>query len=173
MVGQHLLVCSIGNPAPYENTLHSAGHIVLSALARVLSYKFEKARGQSGSQVSVGQDYILWKSGSLMNVSGTAVAQAWKFYGGKQLVVLHDELELPLGNFRVKSGKSSAKGHNGLKSILIKDYTRIGIGIGRPISRDSDLVAAYVLRKIKGYERATLEACASKVLEELQKISLG
>ncbi|POS84791.1 hypothetical protein EPUL_003646 [Erysiphe pulchra] len=171
MAGQHLLVCSIGNPAPYENTLHSAGHVVLSALARMLSYSFEKTRGQNGSQVSIGHDFILWRSGSYMNVSGPAVAKAWKLYGGKKLVILHDELELPLGNVKVTSGRSSAKGHNGLKSMLTKDYTRIGIGIGRPSSRESDLVAAYVLRKIQGYERSKFEACASKVLEELQKIS--
>lgn len=171
MATKHLLVCSIGNPAPYDNTLHSAGHVVLSALANMLSYKFEKTRGQNGSHVSIGQDYVLWRSGSYMNVSGPAVAKAWKFYGGKKLVILHDELELPLGIIKSISGQSSAKGHNGLKSMLIKDYTRIAIGIGRPSSRESGLVAAYVLRKIQGHERSKFEACASKVLEELQKIS--
>ncbi|RKF79847.1 Peptidyl-tRNA hydrolase [Golovinomyces cichoracearum] len=170
MGGSHILVCSIGNPAPYARTLHSAGHVVLSALASMLSYKIEKARSGGGSLVYVGQEFVLWQSGSFMNVSGTAVAKAFKIYGGRQLVVLHDEMELPLGRVKVTSGHASAKGHNGLRSMTTKDYTRIGIGIDRPLSRESDVVAAYVLRKMQGHERAKIEASAVTVLEELRRL---
>lgn len=162
------MVCSIGNPAPYAKTLHSAGHVVLSALASMLSYKLEKAN--SGSLVSVGQEFVLWQSGSFMNVSGAAVAKASKIYGGRKLVVLHDEMELPLGRVKVASGNASAKGHNGLRSMMTKDYIRIGIGIDRPLSREPDVVAAYVLRKMQGQERAKIEASAFTVLEELRRL---
>ncbi|TQS37280.1 hypothetical protein Golomagni_02254 [Golovinomyces magnicellulatus] len=154
MGGSHILVCSIGNPAPYARTLHSAGHVVLSALATMLSYKFEKAQSGGGSLVSVG----------------AAVAKASKIYGGRKLVVLHDELELPLGRVKVTSGHASAKGHNGLRSMMTKDYIRIGIGIDRPLSREPDVVAAYVLRKMKGNERIKIEASAFTALEELRKL---
>jgi PTH1 family peptidyl-tRNA hydrolase len=102
-----------------------------------------------------------------MNISGAALAVAWKAFNSQaggglepKLVVLHDELELPLGQAKTKPGSQSPKGHNGLKSIrdLMRgvDYTRIGLGIGRPTSRDPDVVAGYVLRKMSPAEKAAL-----------------
>ncbi|KAI1005805.1 hypothetical protein K3495_g2419 [Podosphaera aphanis] len=162
-----LLVCSIGNPAPYTNTFHSAGHVVLAAIARTLGYTFQKGRGGT---VALGSEFILWQSHAYMNVSGPAVALARKQYGGRRLVVVHDEMELALGQVRVVEGRASAKGHNGLKSMLTKDYTRIGVGIGRPMSRESHVVAAYVLGKMRPEQRAKIEGCAGRVLEELRKM---
>lgn len=94
-----------------------------------------------------------------------------------RLVIVHDELELGLGQVKVKMGSASAKGHNGLKSIngLLKgsEYTRIGVGIGRPESRDPDTVANYVLRRMSGVERGKIEGSAGRVLEELRRLSEG
>lgn len=128
-----------------------------------------------------------------MNISGPAVAGAWKTFlsstsssssagrangqlaGEPRLVVLHDELEAPLGAVRVRPGDVSPKGHNGLKSI--RDampgarYTRIGIGIGRPESRSADVVAGYVLRKMSREERGRIEAAVGGVVEELRRLS--
>jgi PTH1 family peptidyl-tRNA hydrolase len=116
-----------------------------------------------------------------MNVSGVGVAAAWRQFvkesRGEQtkLVVVHDELELPLGQVKVRSGLASAKGHNGLKSIkqMLPDvaYTRIGVGIGRPESREPAVVAGYVLRKMTGTERGKVEGCAGKVEAELRKLA--
>lgn len=115
-----------------------------------------------------------------MNVSGSGVAAAWRQFledGGAEarLVVVHDELELGLGEVRVRDGNLSAKGHNGLKSIKEAlrgaEYTRIGVGIGRPQSRDADAVAAYVLKKMSGVERSRIESCVGKVEGELRKMS--
>jgi PTH1 family peptidyl-tRNA hydrolase len=176
-----LLVCSIGNPSPYLNTLHSAGHTVLTSLAASLSHpSFQKSRAYGNGLVSAGPIYTLWQSSSLMNVSGTGVAAAWRQFlkdGGAKarLIVVHDELELGLGEIRVRSGNLSAKGHNGLKSIkeVLRgvEYTRIGVGIGRPQSRDPDAVATYVLRKMSSVERSKIEGCGGKVEEELRKMS--
>ncbi|KUJ13124.1 peptidyl-tRNA hydrolase [Mollisia scopiformis] len=179
-----LLVCSIGNPGSYLNTLHSAGHSVLSVVASALSYPpFQKSRAFGNGLVSAGSKFTLWQSTSLMNVSGAGVASAWRQFQKEsrgesiRLVVVHDELELGLGQVKVKSGSASAKGHNGLKSIngLLKgsDYTRIGVGIGRPESRDSDAVASYVLRKMNGAEKSKIEGSAGKVVEELRRLSEG
>lgn len=115
-----------------------------------------------------------------MNVSGSGVSAAWKQFlkdgqADARLVVVHDELELALGEVRVRNGNLSPKGHNGLKSIkeVLRgaEYTRIGVGIGRPQSRDAGAVASYVLRKMSGVERAKIEGCAGKVVEELRKLS--
>jgi PTH1 family peptidyl-tRNA hydrolase len=177
-----LLVCSIGNPGQYIGTLHSAGHTVLSTLAFALSYpSFQKSRAYGNGLVSSGSDITLWQSSSLMNVSGVGVATAWRQFVKEsrgedtRLVVVHDELELPLGQVKVRSGLASPKGHNGLKSIKQTlpgvDYTRIGVGIGRPESREPDIVAAYVLRKMSGSEKMKVEGCVGKVEAELRKLA--
>ncbi|KAK0121528.1 aminoacyl-tRNA hydrolase [Cadophora gregata] len=179
-----LLVCSIGNPGPYINTLHSAGHTVLSALASSLSYpSFQKSRAYANGLISIGSDFTLWQSASLMNVSGPSVASAWRQFQKEsrgedtRLVVVHDELEIALGQVKVRPGTASAKGHNGLKSIGEslggKDYMRIGVGIGRPESRDKRDVADYVLKKMSMLERGKIEGAAGKVEMELRRLSQG
>lgn len=94
-----------------------------------------------------------------------------------KLVVIHDELELPMGKIKVKNGSASAKGHNGLKSIAEKlkgvEYTRIGVGIGRPVSREPDEVAAYVLRAMKAPEKSILEGCVGNIQQELSRLRAG
>ncbi|KFY25913.1 hypothetical protein V493_04370, partial [Pseudogymnoascus sp. VKM F-4281 (FW-2241)] len=99
-----LLVASIGNPAPYLNTLHSAGHTVLRALTNPLSTPpLLKSRAHANGLLAHSPTHpiTLWHSTSMMNVSGPAVATAWKAfqreYPGAGLVVLHDELESALG----------------------------------------------------------------------------
>ncbi|KAI9850484.1 MAG: aminoacyl-tRNA hydrolase [Thelocarpon superellum] len=210
-------VASIGNPAPYTHTLHSAGHTVLHALRVQLSFPPlaptpRRSGADGGLRTSTPDSPItLWQSRSLMNDSGRGVKAAWEHYrrenhaslpfstatrhndelnngedeeGEEQimLVVLHDELEAPLGKIKVRrpaSGKKggggggSARGHNGLKSILagLPDlrFTRIGVGIGRPTSRDPDDVARYVLRKMTAAEKETLEGpVAGLVLQALR-----
>ena len=130
--------------------------------------------------MSAGEEFTLWQSSSQMNISGVGVAAAWRQFvkdsRGEEakLVVVHDELELALGQVKVKSGSASPKGHNGLKSIKEAlrgmEYTRIGVGIGRPESRDPDVVAGYVLRKMSGPEKAKIEGCVGKVEVELRRL---
>ena len=117
-----------------------------------------------------------------MNVSGPAVATAWKVFLRElpneerpraKLVVVHDELEIPLGKIKVKSG-GSAKGHNGLKSCVSSlggmQFMRIGVGIGRPESRESRDVAAYVLRKMTAVELQKVEDVVGEVVDALVKM---
>lgn len=122
----------------------------------------------------------MWQSPSLMNVSGPAVASAWRAFlkeGGEEvphLVVLHDEMETGLGKLRVRPGTNSPKGHNGLKSIKGSlaglQYTRIGLGIGRPVSREPDEVARFVLRKWTQQEREALLGSVGSVADEITKM---
>lgn len=117
-----------------------------------------------------------------MNISGPGVAAAWKRFkteagtAGTGLVIVHDELELEMGQVKVRDGQASAKGHNGLKDIQrvvqgqgVK-WWRIGVGIGRPESRERGDVSAYVLRKVQGTERRKLEGCVGVVEKELRRL---
>lgn len=183
-----LLICSVGNPgSAYANTMHSAGHTVLKKLAERLEFQpYQKSRPHGSGLVSkplgpADSDWTLWQSTSLMNVSGKGVKAAhntWaqdKADGEAKLVIVHDELEKPLGavNLNVRQG-ASAKGHNGLKSIMSSignvPFVRIGIGIGRPVSREPKDVANYVMRKMTPVERAKIEGCVDEVIAKLKEL---
>ena len=99
---------------------------------------------------------------SYMNILGKNVKQALSTFKipKENIIVIHDDLEQKLGKYRIVKG-TSFKGHNGLKSISehmggYKDFTRIGIGIDRPIDRDPSSVANYVLSNFSVEEMETL-----------------
>lgn len=190
----HLLIASLGNPAPYHNTRHSAGHILLKSLASHLNAPPpHKSREYGGPVTSTttesGTNWTLFQSPSLMNVSGPAVLKAFKTFTSQYsrfpdyecgLVILHDELELDSGKAKVKRGEGSAKGHNGIKSIqqslqgaglteyLGSRFVKVGVGIGRPVSRDRDEVSGYVLGQLSGGERTKIEGAAEGVVHLLE-----
>ena len=129
-----------------------------------------------------------------MNASGPAVASAWRTFlksaqssdveGARdraRLIVLHDELELDLGKVKLRKPGGSMKGHNGLKSIAgvgnavggKEGWWRIGVGIGRPDSREKGDVSNYVLRKMMPVEIEKIQGAAEEVMEELVKLRDG
>lgn len=116
-----------------------------------------------------------------MNVSGKNLARAWREFArekeGARLVVVHDELEAGLGKVSVRGGEASAKGHNGIKSVQGSlggmKWWRVGVGIGRPESREGDVVARYVLRKMNGGEMKAMERACGGVVEALREIAEG
>ncbi|KAK4548438.1 hypothetical protein LTR36_009348 [Oleoguttula mirabilis] len=185
-----LLICSVGNPgATYANTLHSAGHSVVNRLAAHLGYtQFHKERELGNGLVShppitaSSGDWTLWQSTSYMNESGKGVRAAYTAWSKKipvgeegRLVVIYDELEKPLGVVTVRTARgASAKGHNGLKSIMsvLHDtpFARIGVGIGRPVSRDSNEVARYVLKKMTPVEKEKIDGCVEEVVKKLKQL---
>jgi PTH1 family peptidyl-tRNA hydrolase len=204
-----LLVASIGNPgAQYANTLHSAGHTILNIIReRGMYHPFRKGmeglvstpdttrftlgitgfRKDGTRGLAPGEDdFTLWQSTKLMNVSGPSVGKAWRAFAIQQqnqkglkgrLVVVHDELEAPLGSVKIKEGTASPRGHNGLKSVQASmggtNWWRVGVGIGRPESRDPAVVSKYVLRKMTYTEQKAMEDAAFEVLVALRKISEG
>lgn len=173
--------------AQYALTLHSAGHIVLDAVRMTLRYPewrphlggllstlTEASRQRwtllKGVQKNLPRseyedDWTFWKSGTLMNVSGPAVKRCWKTWQAEwelrkkigKLIVVHDELESEFGVVKMREGNSSARGHNGIKSVQAAmggvPFTRIAVGIGRPESREREVVAEYVLRKMNGKQQ--------------------
>lgn len=189
-----LLICSIGNPGTaYANTLHSAGHTVLNKLAEHLNYSgFRKDKTLGNGLVSrplttAENDWTLWQSTAYMNDSGKGVRAAYQAWNKTlpadgppgRLIIVHDELEKPLGAVTVKTKQgASAKGHNGLKSIMgllgnNTPFDRVGVGIGRPVSREPDEVARYVLKKMDPIERKAIDDAAEQVLAQLKGLQAG
>lgn len=134
------IVAGLGNPGPtYQWTRHNAGFLFLDRLAHLESISIVKKSfsGCSGEVNFGGQRLILLKPQTFMNLSGMSVMQALQFYKLplSQLIVIHDELDLPFGSVRFKNGGGHG-GHNGLRSIMDTlgkgDFTRLRIGIGKP-----------------------------------------
>lgn len=163
------LIVGLGNPGEeYAGTRHNAGFQSLDALASEIRANYWK--NECGSLAAAkernGQNVILAKPQSFMNLSGTPTSQLMKKHSVAidHLIVIHDDLDIPSGTIRVKSGGGHG-GHNGLRSIIdklgTKDFTRVKIGIGRPPGRMP--VVDYVLQRPRGdqmieFEEAALQA---------------
>ena len=138
------LVVGLGNPGrEHEATRHNAGFWWVDRLAARAGSRLRpesRFHGHVGKLVDTGRECWLLKPGTYMNVSGRAVQALTQFYkiGPGDMLVVHDELDLPPGEVKLKKGGGSA-GHNGLKDIaahLGQDFWRLRIGIGRPVERE-------------------------------------
>jgi peptidyl-tRNA hydrolase, PTH1 family len=163
------LVVGLGNPGPtYAGNRHNVGAMVLDVLAGRVggSFKSHRARaavleGRLGVLAggAPGPRVVLAKPSSYMNESGGPVSALLKFYKVEpdQLVVVHDEIDIPHAELRVKLGGGEG-GHNGLRSISrsigTRDYLRVRVGVGRPPGRQDP--ADFVLRDFSGTERKDL-----------------
>jgi PTH1 family peptidyl-tRNA hydrolase len=166
----------LGNPGPeYADTRHNAGFRLADRLAERWGLgpfrRGERARETSG--VVAGTPVKLLKPQTYMNRSGAAVAPLRalpNFDPAQHLLVLVDEVALPLGKFRLR-GAGSAGGHNGLKSIegglQRQDYPRLRIGVGPKPSEIADL-ADYVLAEFTPQERETLESLLDPMAEAVE-----
>ena len=169
------LIVGLGNPGErYAATRHNAGAMVIEELTARLGTKLKSHR--SGCLVAEGlvegEKVVAARPTSYMNESGRPVRQLADFYKtppGK-VIVVHDELDIPFGDIRVKEGGGTA-GHNGLKSIAshlaTKDFPRIRFGIGRP--RGGDAVD-YVLQRFSGSERKELPELLTRSVEVVERI---
>ncbi len=146
------LVCGLGNPgARYRNTRHNVGFAVCERLAAQLGTSFTQAKFSSEiTRGRVGQDAVLlMKPQTFMNKSGRAVAPAMSFFkiAPPDLLVIHDDADLPAGKILIKKGGGTA-GHKGLNSIRnflgSADFDRLRYGVGRPENPRIDL-SDYVL----------------------------
>ena len=135
------LIVGLGNPGPeYEATPHNAGFLAIDRLATVCGVTVNNRRGraQTARAKLAGQDILLAKPETFMNLSGLAVAALLKDLElgtpATDLIVLYDELAFPLGQFRIAE-RGSANGHNGVKSILSSigtdEWIRVRLGVGK------------------------------------------
>ncbi|SHO55814.1 aminoacyl-tRNA hydrolase [Vibrio quintilis] len=160
------LLVGLANPGPeYARTRHNAGAWIIEELARVhhVVLKNEsKFYGLTGRVIVHNQDLRLLIPTTFMNLSGKAIAALAKFYQIKpeEIMVAHDELDLPPGVAKFKMGGGHG-GHNGLKDTISKlgnnkEFYRLRVGIGHPGHRDQ--VTGYVLGKAPQKEQECLDA---------------
>lgn len=144
------IIAGLGNPgSKYQWTRHNAGFLFLDRIASLngLSVIRKQFGGLTAELERKGVRLVLLKPQTFMNLSGRAIIPAMQFYKLKpeQLIVVHDEIDLPLGSARLKTGGGHG-GQNGLRSIMEQlgngNFTRLRLGIGRPIHGD---VTNYVL----------------------------
>ena len=166
------LIVGLGNPGDkYDGTRHNAGFLAVDALAdrdhfAVNRVKFKALTAQAEAG---GQGVLVMKPTTYMNLSGEAVGEAARFYklSPDHVLVISDDVDLPLGKLRIRTG-GSAGGHNGLKSIIqhlgTDQFPRLKVGVGGKPDPDYDL-ADWVLGKFRGEDR--------KVMDEAVKRAAG
>lgn len=173
-----LLIVGLGNPGrEYEKHRHNVGVVVADALHR--RYGFSSWRRRFRSDVAEGSiggvKATLMKPLTYMNESGRAVGEAMRFHKLEpgDVLVIHDELDLPPGKVKVKIGGGGA-GHNGIRSVtghLGPEYRRLRIGIGHPGHRD--LVSSYVLRDFPKGDAEWLDPLIAAVVENAPLLAAG
>ncbi len=165
-----LLFVGLGNPGDqYAGTRHNIGFMAVEAIAKhhgIAPWR-RKFQGVAVEGNIGGDKVLLLLPGTYMNESGRAVAEAMQFYkiALRDIVVFHDELDLPAAKLRMKLGGGNA-GHNGLRSIsahIGNDYRRVRLGIGHP--GDKKLGAAYVLQSFAKSEWSWVEALCDTVAD--------
>ncbi len=167
------LIVGLGNPGPkYVWTRHNAGFIVLDRFAHLNGIPVTKKNfsGLYGEGNFRGNRLLLLKPQTFMNLSGRAVAEALRFHKltPKDLLVIHDDLDIPFGQIKLKEGGGHG-GHNGLRSLHQElgtgDYTRLRIGIGRPGRGD---MADYVLSNFGKEEMTSLPQLVDGIVDGLE-----
>jgi PTH1 family peptidyl-tRNA hydrolase len=176
MTGDRWLIAGLGNPGPgYAGHRHNAGYLTADVLAERAGARFKagKFRGLAADGRLAGRSVTIIKPLTFMNESGGPVASVSGFYklAPGQLVVIHDELDLPFGSVRLKMGGGD-NGHNGLRSVTARlgtrDYYRARIGIGRPPGRMDP--AVYVLRDFSAPERAELPLVLGRAADAVEML---
>jgi len=177
------LIIGLGNPGKrYEPTRHNIGFMALDVLAAQseITLKQKSFNALWGKGTIAGNSVILAEPQTFMNLSGTAVRQLQSFFKTdiSNLIVIHDDLDLPFGAVRLKVGGGTA-GHKGLASIDsnlgTSEFMRVRLGIGKPV--DKSRIEGYVLEPFRKEEQIVLpellqwaaDAGAEIVLNGLQK----
>lgn len=174
------LITGLGNPGPeYENTPHNAGFWFVDTVARHYNAVFKsekKFHGQVAKFQHAGQDVWLLKPETFMNLSGQSVQALARFFkiGIDNILVAHDDLDLPPGTVRLKQGGGHG-GHNGLRDIISKmggnGFQRLRIGIGHP--GDKNRVTSHVLKKAASDDRIAIDNAIDAALRVLPEVLDG
>ena len=175
------LIVGLGNPGrSYTHNRHNIGFMCISHFARAQGIQFDKKTGQArvGMGEIAGDKLVLARPQTYMNLSGQAVSRLVKRFkiAMNDLLIIHDDLDLPLGKIRIRPG-GSAGGHKGIESIIAcigsRDFYRIKVGIGRPgvfegSARDKEAeVIDYVLSDFAAGEKETVTKIIAEVAEAI------
>ena len=173
--GPQWLVVGLGNPGEkYEYTRHNAGFLTIDRLAEEKGIPVQRLKHRALTNVTElgGNQVLLMKPVTYMNLSGEAVGDAARFYRipPERVLVISDDVSLPLGKLRIrKSG--SAGGHNGLKSIIqhlgTEGFPRLKIGVGEKPHPDYDM-ADWVLSKFTGEDKAVMDEAVRRAADAVE-----
>jgi PTH1 family peptidyl-tRNA hydrolase len=173
------LVVGLGNPGPsYAGNRHNVGAMVLDELAARAGVKLSPGKGKRartliGEGRLAGRRVVLARPTSYMNESGSPVRGLLDYHSipPTDLVVLHDELDIPFASVRLKRGGGEG-GHNGLRSISrstgTRDYLRVRVGIGRPPGRQDP--ADFVLKDFSATERKELDLLVAEAADATEDL---
>jgi len=175
------LIVGLGNPGrEYEKNRHNIGFMCLNHFARTQGIRFDKKQGKAriGTGEVTGVKVVLARPQTYMNRSGESVSRLVKRYDIDldDLLVIHDDLDLPLGKLRLRQGGGSG-GHKGIESIISclgsQDFIRLRVGIGRPMLTgggneisDADIID-YVLSDFSAQERRIVTKVIPRVSEAI------
>ncbi|MBN2896705.1 MAG: aminoacyl-tRNA hydrolase [Campylobacterales bacterium] len=165
-----MLIVGLGNPgSTYANTRHNVGFRVIDALLR--RHRCDPIRKNSfeGELFKCAEHFLL-KPSTYMNLSGRSIQAVRTFYKIDDVVVIHDDLDLPFGALRFKHGGGHG-GHNGLKStdaMISSSYLRVRMGIGKPEHKGE--VASYVLSPFSAHEEPHLPLWIAQAADAIEAL---
>ena len=178
--GVSWLLVGLGNPgSKYESTRHNMGFLAVDGLARRKGFRFNKLRFRAWTAEWMvnGEKVLVMKPQTYMNLSGEAVGEAARFYKipADHVVVISDDISLPVGKLRIRTG-GSAGGHNGIKSIIAQlgteTFPRIRVGVGEKPNPQYDL-ADWVLSKFSETDMEALRPALEHAADAAKKITAG
>jgi len=177
------LIVGLGNPGiEYQFTPHNAGFLAVDRIAEDCGVALSNRRGRALTARAklAGQDVLLAKPETYMNLSGLSVAALANEFEiadpSQDIIVLYDELAIPLGTIRIRE-RGSANGHNGVKSVsgvLGTEWIRIRIGVGKPTLADGREIKAggkdYLLSPMRKQELAVLDEVLDSVKDAVEMV---
>lgn len=173
------LIVGLGNPGKeYLRTRHNAGFIVLDELQTTFELPSFTLDRKSNAEISKGtldkKRVVLVKPQTYMNNSGVAVRALLNYYKltPADLIVIHDDKDVPIGNFRMQSNRGAA-GHNGIKSLFehlgTQDFLRLRVGVA-PVDRTIHDTANFVLNNFSPEEQQVLATTTGNILKEVHRL---
>jgi PTH1 family peptidyl-tRNA hydrolase len=180
------LIVGLGNPGiEYQFTPHNAGFLAIDRIAENCGVTLSNRRGRALTAKAklAGHDVLLAKPETFMNLSGLSVAALLRELEieagrlGEDMIVLYDELAIPLGTLRIRE-RGSSGGHNGVKSISgvlgTEEWTRVRIGVGKPALDDGRTIKAggkdYLLSPMRKQELAVLDEVLDRAHKAVETI---
>ena len=163
-----MLIVGLGNPgSAYEKTRHNIGFMVIDELIKRNNAQKLSSSSFEGELFKF-QNHFLLKPLTFMNLSGNSIVKVKNFYKVDEVVVIHDDLDLPFGTLRFKKGGGHG-GHNGLKSTdekISREYIRVRMGIGKPEHKGE--VASYVLGDFTSDESKYIDDWIQRCCESVE-----
>ncbi len=172
------IIFGLGNPGDkYRDTRHNIGFFFADKLRELWNFPEFEMNKKFNAEISKGDDMLLAKPQTFMNLSGAAVRSILDFYKltPDDIIVIHDDLDISVGSYKISKNASSA-GHNGIDSIIEKigtqDFTRIRIGVEMEAGRQARQIPGedFVLQKFTEEEIKKITDIEPAIIEEIKKL---